>query len=148
MGKAKNDAVTPDVEEQKVPADIEEIIKAEVARRIAKEFAERERKLAEEAEKAAAEAMAKKKEEEAASGPDPHELVDIMIGFDKQNIEPLYVRVNDYVREIPRGVHVQVPYFVAKHIEECAEQDKHRILMLHGLVENYEHKKRSLGIAD
>ena len=37
--------------------------------------------------------------------------------------EPLTVRVNDYTAIIKRGVTVEVPYFVAKAIEESQDAD-------------------------
>lgn len=51
--------------------------------------------------------------------------------------EPLVVGLNDYSAQIQRGVAVQVPYFVAKHIEEMNAQDEATAMMIEAKVNEY-----------
>lgn len=70
---------------------------------------------------------------------DPRAMVTIKLFRDNNRYkEPLYVSVNDYSAQIQRGVSVQVPYFVAKHIEEMNAQDEATAMMLEGLVSDYQ----------
>lgn len=56
---------------------------------------------------------------------DPNRRVRITLMKDKGRYsEPLSVSVNDYNAVIKRGVPVEVPYFVAKHLEEMRAQDE------------------------
>ena len=56
---------------------------------------------------------------------DPNRRVRITLFKDNGRYsEPLPVSVNDYNAVIKRGVPVDVPYFVAKHLEEVAAQDQ------------------------
>ena len=69
---------------------------------------------------------------------DPKRLVTIKLFRDNNRYkEPLFVNVNDYSAQIQRGVSVQVPYFVAKHIEEMNAQDEATAMMVEGLVNEY-----------
>lgn len=54
-----------------------------------------------------------------------------------KNRDPLLVSVNDYTALIKRGVTVEVPYFVAKHIEEMAEQDAATVAMIEDLTQQF-----------
>lgn len=95
------------------------------------------------------ELIAKLMEAEAAAKPadevvnnDPHHRVKIYIEIDKYNNEPLHVSVNDYNAMIRRGEWVEVPYYVAKHIEEMKAQDKATIRMIKGLSTEWADKAR------
>ena len=69
---------------------------------------------------------------------DPKAMVSIKLFRDNNRYkDPLYVSVNDYSAQIQRGVTVQVPYFVAKHIEEMNAQDEATAMMVEGLVADY-----------
>lgn len=71
----------------------------------------------------AAEAAAKPANE--VMNNDPNRRVRIELFKDNGRYsEPLSVSVNDYSAVIKRGVPVEVPYFVAKHLEEVMAQDK------------------------
>ena len=58
--------------------------------------------------------------------------------------EPLFVQVNDYRAQIPRGVAVEVPYFVKKHIEEMQQQDKDTALLISSYAQEFEQNKDML----
>ena len=95
------------------------------------------------------ELIAKLMEAEAAAKPadevvnnDPHHRVKIYIEIDKYNNEPLHVSVNDYNAIIRRGEEVEVPYYVAKHIEEMKAQDKATIRMTKALSAEWAEKQR------
>lgn len=95
------------------------------------------------------ELIAKLMEAEAAAKPanevvnnDPHRRVKIYVEIDKYNNEPLHVSVNDYNAMIRRGEWVEVPYYVAKHIEEMKAQDKATIRMIKGLSTEWADKAR------
>lgn len=64
---------------------------------------------------------------------DPNRRVKIFVELDKHDSEPLHVSVNDYTAVIKRGVEVEVPYFVAKHLEEMKAQNNATIRMIRGL---------------
>lgn len=83
--------------------------------------------------------MAETKTKKTEAKFDPREMVTIKLFRDNNRYkEPLYVSVNDYSAQIQRGVSVQVPYFVAKHIEEMNAQDEATAMMLEGLVSDYQ----------
>lgn len=72
---------------------------------------------------------------------DERRLVTIKLFRDNNRYkEPLYVSLNDYSAQIQRGVAVQVPYFIAKHIEETNAQDEATAMMVEGLVSDYASK--------
>lgn len=69
---------------------------------------------------------------------DPKAMVQIKLFRDNNRYkDPLYVSVNDYSALIQRGVTVQVPYYVAKHIQEVNEQDEATAMMVEGLKADY-----------
>lgn len=71
---------------------------------------------------------------------DPKRRVKIRIDLDKHDKEPVYVSVNDYTATIQRGVEVEVPYFVAKHIQEMRHQNMLTIRMISNLSGEWENK--------
>lgn len=71
---------------------------------------------------------------------DPKRRVKILIELDKHDKEPVYVSVNDYTATIQRGVEVEVPYFVAKHIQEMRHQNMLTIRMISNLAGEWENK--------
>jgi len=95
-------------------------------------LAEMEMKNAE-LEKKAAELEAASKPAVEVVNNDPNRRVRIFIDLDKRDSEPLHVSVNDYNAVIKRGVEVEVPYFVAKHLEEMKAQNNATIRMIRGL---------------
>ncbi|MEG1892031.1 MAG: hypothetical protein RR301_11460, partial [Clostridia bacterium] len=58
--------------------------------------------------------------------------------------EPLFVQVNDYRAAIPRGMVVEVPFFVAEHIREMQEQDASAAIMMQLLTQEYAEKANVL----
>lgn len=88
----------------------------------------------------AAEAAAKPASEVVNN--DPHRRVKVYVEIDKYNNEPLHVSVNDYNAIIRRGEWVEVPYYVAKHLEEMKEQDKATIRMTKALSAEWAEKQR------
>lgn len=76
---------------------------------------------------------------------DPYEMVTVRLHMDKQHMAPLHVVVNDFIDDIPRGVDYQVPYYVAKHLEEMEKQDTKTLLLTKALVEKFDRKARALG---
>lgn len=69
---------------------------------------------------------------------DPKQMVSIKLFRDNNRYkDPLYVSVNDYSAQIQRGVTVQVPYYVKKHIEEMNAQDEATAMLVEGLVADY-----------
>ena len=88
--------------------------------------------------------MANKTEGKALKN-DPNRKVKIKLFKDSQRYkEPLYVSVNSYSACIPRGVPVEIPYFVAKHIEEMETQDQNTAITITILNEQYEQNMNSL----
>ena len=71
---------------------------------------------------------------------DPKRRVKIIIELDKHDKEPVYVSVNDYTAVIKRGVEVEVPYFVYKHIQEMKHQNMLTIRMIGNLTGEWENK--------
>lgn len=57
--------------------------------------------------------------------------------------EPLFVSVNDYSALIQRGVYVEVPMFVAQHIQEMEEADAKTAGMIESLTRDFENNMRS-----
>lgn len=75
---------------------------------------------------------------------DPKRRVKIRIDLDKHDKEPVYVSVNDYTATIQRGVEVEVPYFVAKHLQEMRRQNELTIRMISNLSGEWETKSNKL----
>lgn len=88
----------------------------------------------------AAEAAAKPANEVVNN--DPNRRVKVYVDIDKHNNEPLHVSVNDYSAIIRRGEWVEVPYFVAKHMEEMKAQENATIKMIKGLSGEWERRAR------
>lgn len=86
------------------------------------------------------------KPKEKPKGHDPNRIVTVKLVLDKQHKDPLFVSINDYKENIPRGVDYPVPYFVAKHIEEMEKQDMNTVLMISGLMEEFERKAAEFGV--
>lgn len=62
---------------------------------------------------------------------DPNRRVKVKLFKDSGKYrEPLFVRVNDYTAIIPRGVVVEIPYFVACHLEETQKQDANTAMLI------------------
>ena len=81
----------------------------------------------------------------ADSASDPMRRVPIRLFKDNNKYkEPLYVSVNGYNAQIQRGVVVEVPFYVAKHIEEMQQQDENTAAMIEILTQEYEQKKDQL----
>lgn len=74
---------------------------------------------------------------------DPKRMVKIKLFRDNNRYkEPLFVSVNNYTALIQRGVQVEVPYFVKRHIEEMNAQDEATAMLVEGLVKEYGEKSR------
>ena len=74
---------------------------------------------------------------------DPRQMVKIKLFRDNNRYkEPLFVSVNNYTALIQRGVQVEVPYFVARHIEEMNAQDEATAMLVEGLAKEYGEKSR------
>ena len=74
---------------------------------------------------------------------DPKRRVKIKLFKDNGRYrEPLSVSVNDYEAVIQRGVEVEVPYFVAKHLEEVAAQDEATAAMIGQLSTEWENRAK------
>ena len=56
--------------------------------------------------------------------------------------EPLYVSVNDYTALIKRGVYVEVPMFVAQHIQEMEAADEKTAGMIESLTRDFDNNMR------
>ena len=81
----------------------------------------------------------------AAPQNDPKRRVTIMLFKDNGKYkDPLYVSVNGYNAQIQRGVPVEVPYYVKKHIEEMQTQDVNTALLIENHVKEYEDKAKQL----
>ena len=107
-----------------------------------------------ELEKASAELEALKKaqavEAEAiqaeAQADDPKRRVKVRLFKDNNKYkEPLYVSVNGYNAQVPRGVVVEVPFYVAKHIEEMQQQDENTAALIEIMAQDYEQKQGKMG---
>ena len=76
---------------------------------------------------------------------DPTRRVQIRLFRDNGRYrDPLYVAVNEYSASIPRGVSVDVPYYVAKHIEEMQMQDDNTAAMITTLGNEFEKNSQAL----
>ena len=76
---------------------------------------------------------------------DPNRRVKIRLFKDNDKYsQPYHVSVNDYNAIIQRGVTVEVPYYVAKHMEEIAEQDAATANMIGKLTAEWEEKAKGL----
>lgn len=76
---------------------------------------------------------------------DPNRRVKIKLFKDGDKYsEPLYVAVNGYNAQIQRGVTVEVPYYVAKHLEECQKQDEHTAMLISQLESEFEQRKNAI----
>lgn len=76
---------------------------------------------------------------------DPNRRVKIKLFKDNDKYsQPYTVSVNDYNAVIQRGVEVEVPYYVAKHIEEIAAQDAATATMIGRLTTEWNDKSRGL----
>jgi hypothetical protein len=69
---------------------------------------------------------------------DPYEMVTIKLAIDRQDRGPVFVAQGDFREEIPRGKEVQVPYYIAKLLEETEAQDEQTFLLMNQLTEHYE----------
>ena len=111
-------------------------------------------KLKKEAEAAKKEAAKlKKTQQESAEGvkpqqddpTDPKRRVKVRLFKDNNKYkEPLYVSVNGYNAQIPRGVVVEVPYYVAKHIEEMQMQDENTSMLIEIMTQEYAQRQERL----
>ena len=72
---------------------------------------------------------------------DPHRRVKITLSLGRGDQLYEHVSVNDYNAVIRRGEEVEVPYFVAKHLQEMKEQDRRTTLMIRGLSDEWDAKK-------
>lgn len=76
---------------------------------------------------------------------DPNRRVKIKLFKDNDRYsQPYTVSVNDYTAVIQRGVEVEVPYYVAKHMEEIADQDAATAMMIGKLTTEWDDKSRLL----
>lgn len=76
---------------------------------------------------------------------DEHRRVKIKLFKDNDRYsQPYHVSVNDYNAVIQRGVTVEVPYFVAKHMEEIAAQDEATATMIGKLTTEWDSKSRGI----
>lgn len=113
----------------------------ELKEALAAKEAELEAAKAEVEEAKAAKGAAKAEE----SPDDPSRRVKVRLFKDNGRYkEPLFVRVNDYTAQIPRGVTVEIPYFVAKHIEEMTAQDERTAMLVQELAQDYNGKEARL----
>lgn len=88
----------------------------------------------------AAEAAAKPANEVVNN--DPNHRVKVYIDVDKHDSEPVHVSVNNYSATIRRGEWVEVPYFVAKHLEEMKQQNNATVRMIKGMSSEWADKAR------
>lgn len=76
---------------------------------------------------------------------DPNRRVKIKLFKDNDKYSQHYhVSVNDYNAVIQRGVTVEVPYFVAKHMEEISAQDEATATMIGKLTAEWESKSKRI----
>ena len=76
---------------------------------------------------------------------DPNRRVKIKLFKDNDRYsQPYTVSVNDYTAVIQRGVEVEVPYYVAKHREEIADQDAATAMMIGKMTAEWDDKSRLL----
>ena len=143
MANQNNAPVTPEVTPQPVDDTIAKKL-AELEARLAaseKENADL-KKAVEKAEKAE-----KPKAAPVDPANDPTRLVEITLFQDNGRYkDPLYVSVNGYNAQIPRGVKVNVPFYVAKHIDEMLQQDSNTAKMITSMVDTYAEKAREANV--
>lgn len=89
------------------------------------------------------EEAAKPKPEVVNNDPNRREKIRLFKDSGKYS-QPYHVSVNDYDAIIQRGVEVEVPYYVAKHLEEIAEQDAATANMIGKLTAEWEDKSRHM----
>lgn len=80
---------------------------------------------------------------------DPEEKRRVKIKLFKDNDkyrDALYVSINNYNAQIPRGVEVDVPYYVAKHIEEMERQDAHTAALIEAYEEDLRAREKELNL--
>ena len=107
-------------------------IEAQIRKEIAAERAKKEK---------AAAAAAK----EADALNDPQRRVKIKLFKDNGKYkDPLFVSLGNYRAAIPRGVEVDVPFYIAEHIRETLEQDQHTAELISVMVAEYENNKQAL----
>lgn len=98
----------------------------------------------EELEKTNAELTAQHTRQEVINN-DPNRRVKIKLFKDNDKYsQPFHVSVNDYTAVIQRGVEVEVPYFVKKHIDEISAQDEATATMIGKLTDEWNDKARAL----
>lgn len=74
---------------------------------------------------------------------DPNRRVKISLFKDNGRYsQPLPVSVNDYSALIQRGVEVEVPYYVAKHLDEVAKQDAATANMIGRMTAEWDSKAK------
>lgn len=74
---------------------------------------------------------------------DPNRRVKIRLFKDNGRYsQPLPVSVNDYSALIQRGVDVDVPYFVKKHIDEVTKQDAATANMIGKMTSEWDSKAK------
>ncbi len=74
-----------------------------------------------------------KQEEVQTPAIDYNERVRIRLPINRNKGDSLYVAVNDYSAIIRRGEWVNVPYYVALHIQECQDQEERAELLIESL---------------
>lgn len=90
-------------------------------------------------------ALEKEQSREEPVNNDPNRRVKIKLFKDNDRYsQPYTVSVNDYTAVIQRGVEVEVPYYVAKHMEEIADQDAATAMMIGKLATEWDDKSRLL----
>lgn len=67
---------------------------------------------------------------------DPNRIVKIKLHKDKNSGKGLFVSVNNHRFFIPRGVVVEVPYYIAAVVENMAAQDENTARMIEALTED------------
>lgn len=81
----------------------------------------------------------------AAKTYDPTRRVKIKLFKDSGKYkDPLFVSVGNYRAAIPRGIEVDVPFYVSEHIRETLEQDQQTAELIAMRVEEYERNKDRL----
>ena len=95
-------------------------------------------------ENAAADAAAAPKPQAGEADPTRRVTVKLFKDNDRYK-EPLFVSVNDYRAAIPRGVTVEIPYYVAKHIEETTLQDESAAMLISEMTNEYDEKAKVIG---
>ncbi len=90
-------------------------------------------------------ALTAEREKQEVINNDPNRRVKIKLFKDNDRYsQPYSVSVNDYNAVIQRGIEVEVPYYVAKHLEEIAAQDAATAMMIGKLTADWSDKARAL----